>query len=272
VSDNKASIYTTWPLYLSVAVLILNDHYYKEAYPSWITGKLSDFAGIFLIVLLLRSIAPNHIHKITAGVIIIFAFWKSTYSQPLIDSINAYSSIKIGRVVDLTDLLAFSMIPVAHFVSTYGHKYKINLNLVELLKIPVIIATVLAITGTSVVIPHHNYTIRKESEEQKIERVKSISLISKVAEKHNLFCIKCEPSEINGEFKNKEITLRYTFLPNYRGIEFHIFGNNPPRLFFDGTWDELDDIKIRLQRSLSSEFKDMEFVIKLPKEMYFNGR
>jgi hypothetical protein len=34
----------TW---LSIALLLVNDHILKVLYPSWITGKLSDFAGLF---------------------------------------------------------------------------------------------------------------------------------------------------------------------------------------------------------------------------------
>ncbi len=38
---------------LSIALLLLNDHYLKSAYPSWFTGKLSDFAGLFFFPFLL---------------------------------------------------------------------------------------------------------------------------------------------------------------------------------------------------------------------------
>jgi hypothetical protein len=34
-----------------VALLALNDHYLKNQYPSWLTGKISDFAGLFFFPL-----------------------------------------------------------------------------------------------------------------------------------------------------------------------------------------------------------------------------
>ena len=40
----------------AVAVLIINDHYLKAHYPGWITGKLSDFAGIFFFPLFLCAV------------------------------------------------------------------------------------------------------------------------------------------------------------------------------------------------------------------------
>jgi len=40
-------------VWLAVGLLLLNDHYLKTAVPSWFTGKLSDFAGLFFFPLLL---------------------------------------------------------------------------------------------------------------------------------------------------------------------------------------------------------------------------
>lgn len=41
---------------LAVSVLILNDHFLKFRFPSALTGKLSDFAGLFFFPLLLCAI------------------------------------------------------------------------------------------------------------------------------------------------------------------------------------------------------------------------
>ena len=43
-------------VWLALAVLLLNDHLLKQAYPSWLTGKLSDFAGLYLFPLLLATL------------------------------------------------------------------------------------------------------------------------------------------------------------------------------------------------------------------------
>jgi hypothetical protein len=45
-----------WPL-AALALLALNDHVLKHAWPQpWITGKLSDFAGLFVFPLVLTSL------------------------------------------------------------------------------------------------------------------------------------------------------------------------------------------------------------------------
>lgn len=40
----------------AVAVLLLNDHLLKGSHPSWLTGKLSDFAGMVFFPLLLAAL------------------------------------------------------------------------------------------------------------------------------------------------------------------------------------------------------------------------
>ena len=41
---------------LAVGLLWLNDHWLKVTYPSWLTGKLSDFAGLFFFPLFLCAV------------------------------------------------------------------------------------------------------------------------------------------------------------------------------------------------------------------------
>lgn len=40
----------------AIAVLVINDHVLKEAYPSWLTGKLSDVAGLVFFPLLAAAL------------------------------------------------------------------------------------------------------------------------------------------------------------------------------------------------------------------------
>ena len=48
---------------LAVSVLLVNDHVLKELWPGWVTGKLSDFAGLVFFPILLGAavqlIAPG---------------------------------------------------------------------------------------------------------------------------------------------------------------------------------------------------------------------
>lgn len=42
---------------LSLLALVVNDHWLKAAHPSWLTGKISDVAGLIVAPVLLISIA-----------------------------------------------------------------------------------------------------------------------------------------------------------------------------------------------------------------------
>jgi len=57
----NTSTYSIWPIYLSAILLILNDHILKYEYPGFVTGKLSDIAGVFLVTLLLRTLFKKQV-------------------------------------------------------------------------------------------------------------------------------------------------------------------------------------------------------------------
>ena len=99
---------------LALALLLLNDFWWKDAYGNFLTGKLSDFAGLFAFGLFWMALFPQR--KKTAGLMagLWFVFWKSPYSQPLIDHWNAITGLGYERVVDYGDLWALSMLPLAY--------------------------------------------------------------------------------------------------------------------------------------------------------------
>ena len=90
---------------LALGLLIANDHLFKQQFPGWVTGKLSDAAGLFVLGALLAWLLPRRIPGalVTAG--IAFAFWKSEFSTPLINAWNHLDLMPVTRVVDFTDLL-----------------------------------------------------------------------------------------------------------------------------------------------------------------------
>jgi len=94
-------------------VLLLNDFILKGLYGNWITGKLSDFAGLFVFSLFWCAIFSKHIKKVFWTVGILFIFWKSVYSQPVIDLWNSMGIFQVSRVVDYSDLIALVILPIA---------------------------------------------------------------------------------------------------------------------------------------------------------------
>ncbi len=98
---------------VGLTLLLLNDLVLKHAYPGFITGKLSDLAGLWIFPMFWCVIAPRRGRMIYVATALAFALWKSPLSQPLLDGWNAESPLTIGRVVDPTDLLALAVLPAS---------------------------------------------------------------------------------------------------------------------------------------------------------------
>ncbi|RXK83715.1 hypothetical protein [Filimonas effusa] len=132
------------PLFLScLLLLILNDHWWKQAFPGFITGKLSDFAGILMAGVLWRQFFPQRV--VTGCIVLImgFLYWKSPLSQPLIDWCNNVIRIPVARVVDYTDLTALIMLAPAFKIKEYGWEKG------SWLKVPVYCLTIFAMPASS---------------------------------------------------------------------------------------------------------------------------
>ncbi len=110
----------TLPLsWLAVAILLINDHLFKALTPSWLTGKLSDFAGLFffpfvLAALLSLPLDRLHVSPRKAGGLVIFITGICFALIKTVPTINVFASEALSRVIgyrttfalDPTDLLA----------------------------------------------------------------------------------------------------------------------------------------------------------------------
>jgi hypothetical protein len=141
----KPRIFLSAPFLIALFVLLLNDHVLKAAYGNTLTGKLSDFAGILLVSLWVFDWKPRHIHVTAWLIALAFTIWKSALVTPLIALFNQWSPYTIGRVIDVTDLWALSMIPVAIYLTRNASRALLP----EMFKVPVIIMSMLAIMATS---------------------------------------------------------------------------------------------------------------------------
>lgn len=99
-----------------VLILLVNDHYIKFNYTGWLSGKLSDVVGIIILPLILAYIFPKLDKAAVALSAVLFLFWKSEFSQGLIDFYNQYSFIGTSRVIDYSDLLVFVFLPFPYYI------------------------------------------------------------------------------------------------------------------------------------------------------------
>lgn len=102
---------------ISVGLLLLNDFYLKYQFHNYLTGKLSDFVGLFAFPYFVSLLIKNKVKTIYILTGMSFVFWKSSSSQFAIDFINNIG-IGINRVVDYSDLIALLILPLSYHYRT----------------------------------------------------------------------------------------------------------------------------------------------------------
>lgn len=102
---------------VGLSVLLLNDFVFKQQFHNGFTGKLSDFAGLFILPLFWTALFPRLNCSIYIVTAILFLFWKSVYSQPLIESWNRLPFFLIARTVDYSDLFCLVCLPLSFVYS-----------------------------------------------------------------------------------------------------------------------------------------------------------
>lgn len=122
--EKKLKILTTFWFLAGLTLLLLNDFVFKELYGNWLTGKLSDFAGIFIFPLFWTALFPKHKNVVFLLTALFFIYWKSHFSQSLIDNWNLFGLFTISRVVDYTDLIALAVLPLAYIIDIQKDKLK----------------------------------------------------------------------------------------------------------------------------------------------------
>jgi hypothetical protein len=104
----SGALLTSAPFVLAVALLVLNDWMLKATLGNWVTGKLSDFAGLFAFPLLWTALLPRRRDAAFVLTAAGFLFWKSPLSEAPLAAWNALGVWPLARVVDYTDWVALA--------------------------------------------------------------------------------------------------------------------------------------------------------------------
>jgi len=261
-------ILVTWPFLCGLAVLLANDWWLKAAYPSFVTGKLSDFTGVAIVALLLLTAYPKRRYLIYAGIACSFFWWKSAASTPLIDFINGLGFFRIGRTVDYGDLWALSVLPVCQYIVERKTRFHITWFFSrELLVVPVAAATLVAVMGTSVIQTRQEYMVRPIQSVEELKREEVAEVIKTVALKHGLNCRECARPAETATYAGDGIHLMYSFASN-RVVEFKVEAF-PDGLFFGASGNEkANALRASLKNTLAEKFKGLEYVEQLQVKGY----
>jgi len=110
---------------LCIALLLLNDHVFKVISPSWLTGKLSDFAGLFFFPFIVAAglsfgfskfgLSSRQLGQISFGIVAIWFVLLKTF-PPINYLTIQFSSLLIGSptrfVLDASDIIGLmTLIP-----------------------------------------------------------------------------------------------------------------------------------------------------------------
>jgi hypothetical protein len=185
------NIFTGWPFLLSLGLLIANDTCLKSAWPGWVTGKLSDFAGMALLGLLLYTMFPRRTWSISLGLAAGFLYWKSEASDALIAAFNTLGWWNAGRTVDYSDMIALTVLPFCWAWARRPGRDVAPVPLRRLFAWPVATLTLAAMMGTSAVTLQRHDSIRAGQNASGWDRARVADVIKSVAEQQGLKCGDC---------------------------------------------------------------------------------
>lgn len=256
------TIFTTWPFILALAILLLNDWWLKSAYSGVVTGKLSDFAGLAVVAILLLAAFPYRASAVYVAVSVSFLWWKSPLSEPFIQFVNEWAPWTIGRTVDYTDLIALSILPACRRMVALSTRYSLPwLSVRKFLTIPVIAASLLGVMGTSVIPARQEYVVRQSDTSIELRRNEVSEVISNVAASIGLVCVNCAHTTEFRKYHWKGITMTYSF-PTKNSVLFaiEVFPNG---LFSGPDYESADALRNSLKAHLADRFQGLEYVEQL---------
>lgn len=248
---------TSWPFLISLALLLVNDTYLKQHYSGLLTGKLSDFSGIFLVALIFFALLPRWPYLVSTIVVAAFAWWKSPLSDKFIWLVHEAGGAGFGRIIDYSDLFALAIVPFAYATSQCVESYQISTHtLRRVLVTPMLAIAFLATLGTSVIRLHQGYEIRETDKSDHISAPLAADMIRSVAESHGLKCISCERLVETANYSDGDIKLEYAIKTDR--IVFHISGL-PGFPLFSSIPGRMDALKHDLNHQLGGMYKNLEF-------------
>lgn len=143
---DKSLSLLNWVFVSALFILLFNDFYLKSAFPSLVSGKLSDVSGLVVFALFFTFLLGNRwkraVFVITA---LVFCWWKSSLSSGFIQNWNAlFGFYNIQRTIDYTDLFCLVILIPAYYYEPAKIRF-IHQRMV----VPVLLTGAFAIAATS---------------------------------------------------------------------------------------------------------------------------
>lgn len=230
----------SWPFLASLALLLLNDFWFKQAFPGVVTGKLSDFAGIAVIGLLAFTAWPARRTLIFTVITAAFLWWKSPLSQAFIDGVNAYLPIAISRIVDFTDLIALAVLPICGRIAQAPTPIAWKSTRARRALVPLAaVVTAFAVSATSMVPARLQYEARLADPSAQVDKALVARIVETVSAPYRARCRECR---------------KYSLPPSLLGdLEFHYSFPDAHSVLFTIVAHDSHRKRVKLFRSLQKE-------------------
>ena len=157
---------------IGLCVLLLNDFLLKQQFHNSFTGKLSDFAGLFVFSLFCAAFVTRYRVLTYLLIATFFVFWKSEYSQSLIEGWNSLQLFRVARTVDYSDLIALLSLPISYAYSST--KTYVDVPRKALFGIAIIAIFAFTATSFSAETKYDNQYRFQESKAELIKKIKNL--------------------------------------------------------------------------------------------------
>lgn len=236
---------------LALALLLLNDWYLKAHFASWLTGKLSDFAGLYVFAQFLAVCLGARIVWTAVATAVLFVAWKSPLATPLIDFVNHYSVVKIHRTIDYTDLVAIAVLPLA--VRFYDARTAWAWRFI---RYPAAALALLAIMGTSTLQPF--YKVRMDLREipgRQGDVGTSFADVDRLLAARGVQCKTCYEGSLYREYFDPSEEIRIQL--NYDNVDRKLFVSVHSIYPKNSSIRRVDELQAALLEVLSARFDNI---------------
>ncbi|OBU86335.1 hypothetical protein [Chromobacterium subtsugae] len=256
-----AAAVSGWPFLIALCLLLANDWWLKAAHPGWLSGKLSDFAGLALAGIVLLAAWPRRFGEICAGLAAAWLWWKSACSSSAIETFNALAPYRIGRTVDYSDLLALAVLPLCRLAVVRRKRLALSAPAARRwLAPPLALAAVLACAASAV--PYsQQYGVRSRASAARMDRVKVVEALNAVAAQYQLRCESCDPALDKGVYEGggkHSVLLRYQFSSNQE-VRFDIW-TVLPCVFNGGERERLEAMRDSIRYQMAQRIPGLDYL------------
>lgn len=219
-----SAVIASWPFLISLLLLLANDWWLKPSHPGWLSGKLSDFAGLMLIGLLLQAAWPRRFLASAAGLALAWLWWKSPMSTPAIQSFNTALPFAIARTVDYGDLIALWVLPLCR-LAWLRHERMAALPAAA-----------------------------------RLDRAKVIEALDAVAAQYRLRCERCDPGQDDGDYSGgqPDVRLKYRFASEQE-VRFDIW-TVLPGVFNGSERERLQAMRASIRQEMARRLPQLDYL------------